>query len=230
MIISKKVICILLTLVFISFANSFCSLRTDSTAADLKKIDNFISNVRNKLQLKSGLGISIVKGDKVIFSRAYGYSKIDKKIPAKTITPFYIASSTKSFTAELAKNLSDEGILSLDEPISKYLPDLKLPPPLTTKLITIRDLLTHRSGLENIPVILRTAYTGQYTEKKLLQLFAHSKFVGKKFRYSNIGYVLTGLIIQKVTGKSWKDLLKEKFFDPLGMKNTSAYVSYFNAG
>ncbi len=120
-----------------------------------------------------------------------------------------------------------KGKLNLDDPISEYLPGLELPPPLNTKTISLRDLLTHRSGIESIPIVLRTAYTGQHTDKKLLELFSKCRFTGKKYRYTNTDYVLASIIIDSVTGKSWKDLLKEKIFDPLGMKNTSAYVSHY---
>ena len=197
------------------------------TIDKIKRIDNFIKLVRDSLGIKTGLAISVVRGDSILFEKAYGYSDIENKIPAAVNTPFYIASSTKSFTAELTKILSCEGVLNIDDPISEYLPGLKLPSPLNSQTISLRDLLTHRSGIESIPIVLRTAYTGQFTNKKLLELFSKCRFTGKKYRYTNTDYVLASIIIDSVTGKSWKDLLKEKIFDPLGMKNTSAYVSHY---
>ncbi len=213
-------------------AQLFFIISVNTTTAQSKsdtfsKVDSLIRSVRKTLQLKTGLSIAVVRNDKMIFSKAYGYSDVENNVKAKTSTPFYIASSTKSFTAELIKLLSDEGVVNIDEPINKYLPDLELPSPLSAKMISLRDLLTHRSGIENIAVILRTAFTGQHTNDELLKLFSKSEFSGIKYRYTNTDYVLASLAIEKQTGKSWKDLLKEKIFDPLEMKNTSAYVSYF---
>lgn len=221
-----KVFFVIFILFFIS--TLYPQNTADSTRKKLARIDSFIKLVRDSLNIKTGLTISVVRGDSILFEKAYGYSNIGKKIRANVNTPFYIASSTKSFTAELTKILSDENILNIDDPIGKYLPDLKLPAPLSTKTISLRDLLTHRSGIESIPIVLRTAYTGQHTRRKLLELYSKCRFTGKKYRYTNTDYVLAGIIIDSVTGKSWKDLLKEKIFAPLGMKNTSAHASHYS--
>ena len=220
---SKKLFVVL----FILLLSSSSIYPQSPTVIKINRIDSFIKLVRDSLGIKTGLTISVVRGDSILFENAYGYSDIEKKVPATVNTPFYIASSTKSFTAELTKILSDEGALNIDDPISEYLPGLELPPPLNIQTISLRDLLTHRSGIESIPIVLRTAYTGQFTNKKLLELFSKCRFTGKKYRYTNTDYVLASIIIDSVTGKSWKDLLKEKIFDPLGMKNTSTYVSHY---
>ncbi|RPI69877.1 MAG: class C beta-lactamase-related serine hydrolase, partial [Ignavibacteriales bacterium] len=195
-----------------------------------EKLDAFIKNVREELKLKTGLSISVVKEGKVFFSKAYGYADIEKEITADTYTPFYIASSTKSFLGTLAKILSDEGVINPDSPISVYLPELELQPPLNPDIITIRDLLTHRSGIESFAIILRTAFTGQQTDEKIMELFGSAEFTKREFRYTNTDYVLVSLIIKKVTGKDWKELMKEKIFSPLRMDNTSAIVSSYRPG
>ena len=214
----------LLPVVLFCLYNSFAFTPPDSTK---EKLDEFILKVRNELKLNTGLSISVVKDGKVYFSKAYGYANIEEKKEAVVNTPFYIASSTKSFLAALAKILSDEGVIDLDSPVSAYLPDLELPPPINADVITIRDLLTHRSGIESFPIILRTAFTGQITDEKLLELFNSSSFTTREFRYTNTDYVLVGLIIKKVTGKDWKELMKEKIFIPLEMNNTSTFVSSY---
>lgn len=186
------------------------------------KPDAFIKNVREELKLKTGLSISVVKDGKVYFSKAYGFADIENGVMADTDTPFYIASSTKSFLGTLAKILSDEGVIDLDSPISVYLPELELQPPLNPDIITIRDLLTHRSGIESFAVILRTAFTGQQTDEKIMELFGSAEFTKREFRYTNTDYVLVSLIISKVTGKDWKELMNEKIFTPLKMEFTKA--------
>ena len=211
----------------------FCSFRGFSfnpPDSIKEKLDDFIMKVREELKLNTGLSISVVKDGRVFFSKAYGYANREEEKEATVNTPFYIASSTKSFLGTLAKILSDEGVINLDSPISKYLPDLELPAPVSPEVITIRDLLTHRSGIESFPVVLRTAFTGQHTDEKLLELYKSSGFTTREFRYTNTDYVLVGLIIKKVTGKDWKELMKEKIFIPLEMNNTSTFVSSYKQG
>ena len=195
-----------------------------------QKLDGFIQGTRAALGLKTGLAISIVKDGKIFFSKAYGFADISNGVRASVNTPFYIASSTKSFFGMLAKILSDEKVIDLDAPISTYLPDIHLPAPADADFVTLRDLLTHRSGIESLPVLLRTAYTGQHSDEKLFRLFDSCKFTRRGFRYTNTDYVLAGLIIKKVTGKDWRDLVQQKIFAPLGMDNSSAYVSSYSPG
>ncbi len=220
---TMRLINLFLFIVFSVF-QGFAHTPPDDTS---ERLDAFILKVRKGLDLKTGLSISVIKNGEVFFSKAYGYADIEEKKAATVNTPFYIASSTKSFLATLAKILSDEDVINLDSPISTYLPDLELPPPVNPDVITIRDLLTHRSGIESFPIILRTAFTGQHTDEKLLELYNSSNFTTREFRYTNTDYVLVGLIIKEVTGKDWKELMKEKIFFPLDMNNTSAYVSFF---
>jgi len=216
-------------LAVIVFSGSKVNLNTNSKADGFSdKIDSFIQKVIKEIDYKAGFSISIVKGNDILFLKRYGYRNVEKKLPLTDETPIYIASATKSFVGTAAKILADEGILDLDAPISKYLPELKfINPPLSAETICIRDLLTHRSGIENIPVVLRTAFTGDQTDSLVLKLFDKSIFKSHSFRYTNLGYVLTGLIINKVTGKPWQDILEEKIFKPLNMTSTHAYVSVY---
>jgi CubicO group peptidase (beta-lactamase class C family) len=215
-------------LAVIIFSGSRAGIKNNQVSDDLSnKIDSFIQKVIKETNYKAGFSVSIVQGNKILFSKGYGYRNVEKKLPLTDETPIYIASATKSFVGTAAKILADEDVLDLDAPISNYLPALKFNSPLSARTISIRDLLTHRSGIGNIPVVLRTAFTGDQTDSLILKLFEKSIFKGHSFRYTNLGYVLTGLIIKKVTGKSWQNVLEEKIFKPLGMNSTHAYVSSY---
>ncbi|MGA7836700.1 MAG: serine hydrolase [Ignavibacteriaceae bacterium] len=216
-------------LAVIIFSGSRIEVSKDSKTVEFSnKIDSFIQKVIKETNYKAGFSLSIVHGNKILFSKGYGYRNVENKLPLTNETPIYIASATKSFVGTAAKILADEGVLDLDAPISTYLPALKFNSPLSAETISIRDLLTHRSGIENIPVVLRTAFTGDQTDSLILKLFNKSIFKGHSFRYSNLGYVLTGLIINKLTGKPWQDVLEEKIFKPLRMNSTHAYVSSYS--
>jgi CubicO group peptidase (beta-lactamase class C family) len=198
------------------------SPRNHSPAA----IDAYIAELSKRLPVTPGLSVAVVRGDKTIYARGFGYRDLKAKLPVTPQTQFYIASTTKAFTATAAKLLADEGKFDLDAPLKKYLPNLVLKAPLAAEQITIRDLLTHRSGISNEAINFRTAYTGQYDAGVLLELLAgYSKPVSPEFRYSNIGYLVAALAMEKATGQTWQQIVERLIFQPLGMKSTTAYAS-----
>ncbi|MEQ9298406.1 MAG: serine hydrolase domain-containing protein [Cyclobacteriaceae bacterium] len=191
-----------------------------------EQLDHFIRTIRDEFDIKSGTSIGIVRNGKEIFLQSYGLRDKDHNLPVEIETPFYIASTTKSFVAMLAKILESKGVLDLSSPISAYVPELGIN---HDDNITINDLLSHQSGIQNSFVGIRTAVTGQQNYMTLVSLFKkYSVSSVKEYNYDNVGYILVGIIIQKVTGKSWQEHLKTEIFDPFEMTNTSAYVSYFD--
>jgi CubicO group peptidase (beta-lactamase class C family) len=196
--------------------------RTDSLAA----LDGYVAELSKRLPVTPGLSIAVVSGERVVYARGFGYRDLKAKLPVTPQTQFYIASTTKSFTATAAKLLADEGKFDLDAPLKKYFPNLVLKAPLASEQITIRDLLTHRSGISNEAINFRTAYTGQYDANVLLELLAsYSKPVSPEFRYSNIGYLVAALAMEKATGERWQQIVERKIFQPLELKSTTAYAS-----
>ncbi|HSK70637.1 MAG TPA: serine hydrolase domain-containing protein, partial [Pyrinomonadaceae bacterium] len=104
--------------------------------------------------------------------------------------------------------------------------ELVLPAPLSVEQISLRDLLTHRSGIRNDAIALRTAYTGQTNNETILRLLAnHSRVISPAYQYSNIGYIVAALVMEKAVKEPWKQILEMKIFVPLEMKNTSAFMS-----
>lgn len=193
---------------------------------DLRELPKYVAELMKKLPVTPGLAIAVVRGDRVIFSQGFGYRDVKAKLPVTSQTRFYIASTTKSFTGTAAKMLADEGKLDLDAPLKKYLPNLVLPAPLSTEQISLRDLLTHRSGISNEAINLRTAYTGQYDSETLLRLLAdYSKPVSPDYRYSNIGYIVAALAMEKASGESWQQTIERKILVPLEMNQTTAFTS-----
>jgi CubicO group peptidase (beta-lactamase class C family) len=205
-----------------SSTNVHAAQRNDSLAA----LDAYVAELSKRLPVTPGLSIAVVSGDKIVYARGFGYRDLRAKLPVTPQTQFYIASTTKAFTATAAKLLADEGKLDLDAPLKKYFPNLVLKAPLSAEQITIRDLLTHRSGISNEPINFRTAYTGQYDAGVLLELLAtYSKPVSPEFRYSNIGYLVAALAMEKATGETWQQIVERRLFLPLEMRSTTAYAS-----
>jgi CubicO group peptidase (beta-lactamase class C family) len=194
--------------------------------ASLAALDAYVAELSKRLPLTPGLSIAVASGERVVYARGFGFRDLKAKLPVTPQTQFYIASTTKSFTATAAKLLADEGKFDLDAPLKKYFPNLTLKTPLSAEQITIRDLLTHRSGISNEAINFRTAYTGQHDAGVLLELLAsYSKPVSPEFRYSNIGYLITALAMEKATGETWQQIVERKLFQPLELRSTTAYAS-----
>ncbi len=184
------------------------------------------------LGMAPGLAVSVVNGGELVYSRGLGVADLDSGRPVTPETLFYIASATKPFTALAVALLDHEGVMELEAPITRYLPELELGPPLAADEITLRDLLTMTHGIENGgPVVFRTAFSGEFTRAMLLELLAGygPAETGRAFSYGNLGYNIAGLAVEAATGRSWKEVVDGKVLAPLGMTSTSAWRSRVDA-
>ncbi|HEX2207259.1 MAG TPA: serine hydrolase domain-containing protein [Longimicrobium sp.] len=172
-----------------------------------------------------GVAIAVVTRDGPSYLRGFGVRDVRTREPVTPGTGFYIASSTKSFTGTLAAMLDQRGVIDLDAPLSRYLPELRMNAPLSADSITLRSLLTHTSGLRNPPVVFRTAFSGVHDDQTIIRLLGQSTPIPRTYRYDNLGYVAAALVMERVTGREWQDLLRDEVFRPLGMTRTTARVS-----
>lgn len=192
-------------------------------ASERSDIDRFVAATLQAFPEVPGVTVAVVREGKPFFATGYGFADVASKRAMTATTPVYIASSTKSFTGLMCAMLAQQGKLDLDKPIVAYLPELESWP--DSKRITMRMLLTHSAGIRNDAISIRTAYTGEHTPEQLVRLLASSKSIEPKFRYDNLGYVVSALIAERVTGKKWQELLQEMVFTPLAMKDTTTYMS-----
>ncbi|MFT5386316.1 MAG: CubicO group peptidase (beta-lactamase class C family), partial [Saprospiraceae bacterium] len=186
----------------------------------VEKIHKLISACAEYGQF-SGSVLVAEKG-KIIYKKGFGMANMEWDIPNKTNTKHRLASISKQFTAMLIVQLLAEDKLKLDEPIISYLPDY---PKANGNKITIHHLLTHTSGVPNFTSFpnYRDMMRDPHSTMEIVSLFADSTLEftpGEKFAYSNSGYVLLGVIIEKITGKSYEQVLQDKIFSPLKMNNT----------
>jgi CubicO group peptidase (beta-lactamase class C family) len=201
------------------------------TDARLKEIDEYAGKALRDWNVP-GMAIAIVKDDKVIFAKGYGERELGKSDPVDDHTLFAIASNTKAFTASAIGILVDEGKMKWDDPVSKYLPDFQLYDPYVTREMTVRDLLSHRSGLATFGGDLlwyETTYDRQEILRRIRYLKPTSSF-RSRYGYQNIMFLAAGEIVAKVSGKSWDEFVRERFFNPLGMKMTTTSVRAFKPG
>lgn len=169
--------------------------------------------------------VLIAKGDKMIYKHAFGYANMADKIPNKADTKFNLASMNKMFTGLAIMQLAEKGKLSLHDKVGKYLPDF--PNKLVADSVTIHQLLTHTSGMGNFWAEHDKLAKEKFkTVSDYLPLYVHQELLfspGKGFQYSNSGYMVLGLIIEKVSGLNYFDYVRTYIFEPAKMKDTDSY-------
>lgn len=181
------------------------------------KIDAFVKAEMQR-QHVPGVAIAVVKDGKVLKADGYGFANVEQEAPVTIDTIFQSGSLGKQFTAAGVMLLVEEGKLALTDPIPKFFPDA----PPTWQPITIRHLLTHTSGIPDYTDDTFD-YRKDYTEDQLARFAYDLKLefpAGARWNYSNTGYVLLGIIVHKVTGRFYGDILAERVFKPAGMKTT----------
>ena len=170
-----------------------------------------------------GAAVLVLRDGAPLIRRAYGLAEFEQRIAATPATNYRLASMTKPFTAAAVLALVDEGRLSLDDAVRRWLPSL----PPAADAVTIRQLLTHTSGLLDYEELIPAGETQQVHDADVLRLLESQNrtyFVpGTSYRYSNTGYALLALIVARASGKDFARFLRERIFVPLGMKGTVAY-------
>ena len=185
------------------------------------KIDE-VMTAANKYRLFNG-SVLVAENGKVIYKKGLGLAQMEWKIPNTTDTKFRLGSITKQFTSALVLQLVDQGKVKLDAKISEYLPSYRKD---IGDKVTVHQLLNHTSGIPSytgLPGFFNDVSRNPYTVDEFVKKYASNNLEfepGSKFSYNNSGYFLLGAIIEKVTGQTYEQALKERILDPLGMKNT----------
>ena len=191
--------------------------------AKLAAIEKVVEEKRQALGIP-GLSLVIVKDDKVIYMKGLGYKDFEKKVPVTPDTLFAIGSSSKAFTSMLVAMAADEGKLSLDDSPKKFLPYFKLQDPEADAKITLRDLLSHSSGLNRTDLAW---ISGTLNREEVIRVAAQAKPTAKlreKFQYQNVMYAAAGEIVGRAENSTWEKLISERIFKPLGMKGSDTSV------
>jgi CubicO group peptidase (beta-lactamase class C family) len=208
-----------LLFIFLVFSQS---LPAQTLEERLKEIETYATKAGQDWRVP-GFAIAIVKDDRVVFAKGFGVRELGKPDAVDKDTLFAVASNTKAFTAAALATLVDEGKINWDDPVTKYLPYFQLYDPLASREMTVRDLLSHRSGLATFGGDLLW-YETTYPRAEIIRRVRYLKPAygfRSHYGYQNIMFLTAGEIVPAVTGKSWDDYVKEKFFTPLGMTRTN---------
>lgn len=172
-----------------------------------------------------GLAIAVVRNDSVIFAQGFGVREIGKPDRVTPNTVFAIGSTSKAFTAGLLGMLVDEKRIAWDDPVTKYLPGFELYDSYATRDLTIRDLLTHRSGLSRGDRVWSNSGHSRAEVLRRVRFLQPSWPFRSRYGYQNIMFLAAGTVAESVASKSWDDLMAERIFRPLGMSRSVTSVT-----
>lgn len=167
-----------------------------------------------------GVGVGIVKNGKLVFVKGYGYRDYEKKLPISENTLFQIASNTKLFTATSIGFLVNEGKLEWDKPIKTFVPSIQFYNNELNNTITIRDMLSHRTGVTRHDLIWYKSDFNRTVLFDKLKYLEPTQPLRQGFLYNNLMYAASGHIIELIEGKTWESYVREKILLPLKMNNT----------
>ena len=200
---------------------------TQTTPADLDArlaaVERAVEERRQQLGIP-GLSLVIVKDDRVVYMKGLGFKDFERKVPVTPDTLFAIGSSSKAFTAMLVAMAADEGKLSLEDSPKKFLPYFKLQDPEADAKITLRDLLSHSSGLNRTDLAW---VSGTLNREEVIRVASQAKPTAKlreKFQYQNVMYAAAGEVVGRVERSTWEKLISERILRPLGMKASNTSV------
>jgi len=186
-------------------------------------VDNYIKAEIERRHIP-GAAVAVAREGKLQKDRGYGVANVEHDVPVTPDTVFELASVTKQFTATAIMVLVEEGKLQLDDPITSHLP----PASETWKSITVRHLLTHTAGFPGLEGGFQALRAGgprlNYSTAEMFDAATKDPLsfaAGERWQYSDVGYFLLGMIIERTSGRRYREFLEERFFKPLGMASTS---------
>ena len=211
-------------------ANLPCYLERKGDPVALAKeslagFDEVVTDAMKKFEVP-GMAIAIVKGKEIVYAKGFGYRDVERQLPVTADTLFAIGSSTKAFTTFVLGTLVDEGKIEWEKPVRNYIPWFKLYDPSMTEHLTVRDLVTHRSGLPRHDLVWYNNFESsreQFVRK--LAYLEPSADLREKFQYNNLMFLTAGYLTEVITGKTWEEAVRARILDPLGMKRTDFSVT-----
>ena len=172
----------------------------------------------------AGVAVAVVEKNKVVYASGFGYRDIEKKLPVTPTTQFAIGSCTKAFTAALLGILQKEYSLDFDKPVTTYLPQQKFYSNELTNQITLRDMMSHRTGLPRHDLSWYIDPDTREALTKRVQYMEPSAPLRQRFQYNNFMFLLQGVVAEKMTGKNWEANISTRIFNKIGMRHSNFSV------
>ena len=210
---------------------AFCLFCTPSVFGQIitsSQIDSLVEKVLITFDVP-GISVAVVKDNKIVHSKGYGVRSLDTKQRVDENTLFGIASNSKAFTSAALGMLVDEGKMKWDDKVTDYIPEFKMYNPYVTEEFTIKDLLTHRSGLGlGAGDLMMWPDGSNFTKQDIIHNLRYLKAVSSfrtKYDYDNNLYIVAGEVLERISGMKWEDFIEKRIMQPLKMDKSAASIS-----
>lgn len=192
-------------------------------APPLRDLDAYVTRTMREFGVP-GMAVAVVEDGQVVLARGYGVRRLGEPAPVGPDTVFAIASNTKAFTCAALSLLVEEGKLAWDDPVTRHLPGFQMHDPWVTREVTVRDLVTHRTGLGPGGGDLMWWPPTTFSRSEIVRGLRHvrpSSSLRSRYAYANVPFVAAGEVLAAVAGTSWDDVVRERIIRPLGMSRTT---------
>ncbi|MFT4256838.1 MAG: serine hydrolase [Pseudoxanthomonas sp.] len=200
-----------------------------ATDPDFGPLADLVRQTKDATALPSGTAIAVVRDGRIVWEGYFGFADIEARTPVTRDTGFYIASATKPFFALNMLLKEEAGLLDTRTSLQRMFPEVRFAAGIDADAVTARDLLVHTSGVDNPPLVWATAFSGIHDARSRLALVAASRADGKAargtFKYTNVGYNIASVWLDRRLATPWQEQLDDAIFRPLSMHRTTAYVS-----
>src|SRR5262245_36138543 len=196
------------------------SLSASAQAVDQAALDALMNEAMKHWETP-GSAVVVVRGDEVVYLKGFGVKDVDTKKPVTPDTIFAIGSTTKAFVTAAMAILADEGKMSWDDPVRKHLPYFRLSDPLANENVTLRDIVTHRTGLIRHDLLW---YGSPWSREEIIKRIGFVPLTygfRTTFQYQNIMFLSAGQVVGAASNSSWEEFTQKRIFDPLGMKSAN---------
>lgn len=215
--------CKLFSVFTFAFLFSFCLSKAQVNDKRFAGLDTAFARVLKDWK-GAGFAVAVVEKNKIVYAKGVGYRDYEKKLPVTPNTLFAIGSCTKAFTSSLLGLLQKDGKLDFDKPVRDYLPDLKFYNDAMNSMVTVRDMMCHRTGLPRHDL---SWYFFPTTRDSLLYRIRFQEptaGIREIYQYNNFMFLAQGVLAEKLYGRKWEQLIKQKIFDSLGMVQSNFSV------
>ena len=220
-------------------AATACALAALAGAAEARvtrqalvlEVERFGAQTMAQWQASPGMGVCVVRRGEQPIVTGFGFADLEAGRRVGEDTLFYYASYNKVWTALAILQLHARGLVDIDSPLSTLAPGITMPEPLSMDRLTLRQLLTHTSGVENAAIGIRTSFTGEHTPDEIWRLWSRYTTPSKRgdaFNYTNLGYVMGTYAIQRRTGADWRSLVEREVLTPLGVRSVTSRLDAEN--
>jgi CubicO group peptidase (beta-lactamase class C family) len=210
-------------------ATASLSANAQAVSIDVGALEALIEKARVDWRVP-GLGVAVVRGNEVLLLRGFGFRDVDRQLPVTPETYFVGASTTKAFAAASVALLVDEGKLDWDVPVRSFLPEFRLKDQQASELVTLRDMLSHRTGLPRHDYLWYNNQTDSRADLVAKLAFLELNDTPRnRWQYNNLMYMAVGQVVERVTGLTWEEFTRQRLFGPLGIDRAVFRVSDMQA-